>query len=284
MSAQRNGASIDDMLQRVLADAVPKYDLARLQSTFDTSVKSLAYDHRIAKPIPRRRVMYLVRAVSLCTAIGAIVAVFSNGSATAPAWAEIATAVHAKRWIHCRSSHDANDRPQMEFWFIPRDEITAMRVGTSMELQFASFSDGRAGESRSYRAGEGIIRVRPYRRAEGEMGQFGALLAAFGKKDQTIKLDANEGVRLKKQEQRVVEEDGSQWIVYALTFEEQHGVKEQYVAEFRVDPETHLPRYWSRRSLDGSKKVEFEIDFPEAGPANIHDLDVPQDAKKKGQE
>lgn len=116
------------------------------------------------------------------------------------------------------------------------------------------------------------------------MGQFGALLAAFGKKDQTIKLDANEGVRLKKQEQRVVEEDGSQWIVYALTFEEQHGVKEQYVAEFRVDPETHLPRYWSRRSLDGSKKVEFEIDFPEAGPANIHDLDVPQDAKKKGQE
>src|SRR5262249_47463011 len=48
---------------------------------------------------------------------------------------------------------------------------------------------------------------------------------------------------------------------------------------FRVDPETKLPRSMRVAGNEPKETVEFALDYPERGPADIYALGVPQKAK-----
>jgi hypothetical protein len=204
-----------------------------------------------------------------------------NGASAQDAWGQVVKTVQAKPWVHCIGIKGDTDpkKAQIEFWFCFEKGITAMKASRASKLEFATFMDGIQKASYHYRASEGVLIQRAYRAAEAELGQFNVVFAEFARGDKKVELAEVDGVRLVGQEYRKLVDDGKNWIVYELTFEEQYGAKERYVAEFRVEPETLLPRHWSRRSPDGKKEIRFSIDYPESGPADVYALGVPATAK-----
>ena len=87
-------------------------------------------------------------------------------------------------------------------------------------------------------------------------------------------------LRIVKQRQRTVTEQGRRWILYEL--ELQHGDPDKsnpndtVSVVIRVNPETMLPDSWT--ITHGKEKTEFTFGYPADGPADIYALGVPRNA------
>ena len=105
------------------------------------------------------------------------------------------------------------------------------------------------------------------------------------------------GLRIVKQRQRTVTEQGRRWILYELELERQGGGPKPPIEippismVIRVNPEKMLPDSWtitqgkfkvtqpdSKTITREAVKVELAFDYPAEGPADIYALGVPRDA------
>ena len=105
------------------------------------------------------------------------------------------------------------------------------------------------------------------------------------------------GIRIVKQRQQTVTEQGRRWILYELELEPQGGGPKPPVEippismVIRVNPEKMLPDSWtitqgkfevtqpdSKTVTREAVKVEIAFDYPAEGPADIYALGAPRDA------
>jgi hypothetical protein len=277
MIDRQNGTDIvDEAVRDLMADAIPPQVEQRLQAKLK-AMHARPDGGPVSPgdwPSTHGWAVRMGLPAAFAAALLLALLLWMSGSA-APSWAAAARAAKAKPWIYCVGKHPAGG--PIELWFSVDRGLYAMKFGDGPA--FASFADRAANVRYSYRTGpDAAIRKMPFQAPEGELAHLDLLLNAFDRGDAKVDLPANE-VRLVKQEHREVNEGGGRSLVYEFTLEEQRGQKEQYICQFRVDPATRLPTHWSRRSIDGDKAIEFRIDYPEVGPADIYALGAPRAAR-----
>jgi hypothetical protein len=205
------------------------------------------------------------------------------------AWSQVAEAVRAMPWIHMKV---AGRGQSAETWISFSRNVAAMRAA-----HLVSYDDLRSGIRYQY----DLPQKKLYRLSvnDGAAEEIASVVGLF----QTIfRGDAiREGdlfrLRIVKQRQQTVTEQGRRWILYELELEPQGGGPKPPVEippismVIRVNPEKMLPDSWtitqgkfevtqpdSKTVTREAVKVELAFDYPAEGPADIYALGVPRDA------
>jgi hypothetical protein len=221
-----------------------------------------------------------------CTA-AAVILVASVALKPRISFAQVASAVLEQPWIHARSVRsDGKDRRTDESWFSPSKNVLAWRNPESID-----YRDYRLQTYYSYDPAEGVL----YRGPTAEQAPLGhpewmvtamRLLMQQDKPParplEQMRFLGTERDKMKVVDQKMerVTDRGRAWLEYRLTVA--HGDSPQPLRlTFRVDGVSKLPKIFRMESEFGGKPVsaETEFDYPEKGPADIHELGVPENTK-----
>ena len=233
-----------------------------------------------------RRVSFAGGGVAAAVLIALVFALRPSGIA----WSQVAEAVRAMPWVHMKAV--AGEGQSRESWISFSRNLCAMRDGYL--VQYADLGSGIRYEydlpqKKLYRLSVHDGAAEDFKSAEG-------LFQAIFRGD-AVREGGFAGLRIVKQRQQRVTEQGRRWIVYALELERLGGGLEPpreiptISMVIRVNPETMLPD--SATITQGKFKVpqpdakavtrdavkhEVVFDYPAEGPADIYALGVPRDA------
>ena len=206
------------------------------------------------------------------------------------AWSQVTEAVRAMPWIHMKAV-DGEGRSQ-ETWISFSQNVAAMRAA-----QMVSYDDLRSGIRYQYDLPQQkLYRLSVNDGAAEEIASVVGLFQAIFRGDAIREGDLFR-LRIVKQRQQTVTEQGRRWILYELELEKQGGGPKPPVEippismVIRVNPEKMLPSSWtitqgkfevtqpdSKTVTREAVKVEIAFDYPAEGPADIYALGVPRDA------
>jgi hypothetical protein len=212
------------------------------------------------------------------------------------AWAQVAEAVRAMPWIHVKNHMQAvgGESYSQEAWASFSRNISAARDNNL--VQYNDLRSGIRYEYDSQKKKLYRLSVSDHEAQEIQSGE--KLFQAIFRGNAIREGDFFPGVRIVKQRQRTVTEQGRRWIQYELELAERQGDGPQPPIEIpaisvviRVNPEKMLPDLMtvthgkfkvtppgSRPVTRGEMKAEAAFDYPAEGPADIYALGVPRDA------
>ena len=206
------------------------------------------------------------------------------------AWSQVAEAVRAMPWIHMKAV--AGEGQSQESWISFSRNVGATRDDNL--VQYVDFGTGIRYEydlpqKKLYRLSVHDRDAEEFKSVE---GQFQAIF-----RGDAVREGGFSGLRIVKQRQQTVTEQGRRWIVYELELERQDGGLEPpreiptISIVIRVNPEKMLPdsatitqgkfnvpQPDSKTVTREAVKVEVAFDYPAEGPADIYALGVPRDA------
>jgi len=206
------------------------------------------------------------------------------------AWSQVAEAVRAMPWIHMKVV--AGRGQSAETWISFSRNVAAMRAA-----QMVSYDDLRSGIRYQYDLPQKkLYRLSVNDGAAEEIASVIGLFQAIFRGDAIREGDLFR-LRIVKQRQQTVTEQGRRWILYELELEPQGGGPKPPVEippismVIRVNPEKMLPDSWtitqgkfevtqpdSKTVTREAVKVEMAFDYPAEGPADIYALGAPRDA------
>jgi hypothetical protein len=237
--------------------------------------------------LPRRLAGWATAA--LATAILLVAMLFlpqAWHSAESFAWADVVKAVAKKPWLHVTFTCPENGpKPgnKGEIWFsADRVCAEAFKSGPIAWLDFRQNTMDTYDPDKN-----SIVRTgsSDSKSGQSELAVFRALLSADAA--QIIRAGQQGQQTLVHQQQRVVTEDGKQWIEhrlrYALPDDEKEKIEREMV--LCVNRDTRLPfrvDEITRYRISSPPKVDvfqWNIDYPDAGPADMYALGVPRTAK-----
>ena len=258
-----NNTGLDTWVNEALCEPMPEEVEHQLRQRIEIVRGQLAARKR---ELLTRRHFGWVAVAAGASAVAIAVPLMYPG--TPAAWAEVVAATREHPWMHFSGIHFNGTR--FQFWVSLRHGIHAMKAG---DVEFAHFQSKATKTRHWYRKSEGMIHQEAYRRPPGELGHLETLLdqMATGAKIEVAGPD-----EIVAQARRESVQDGIEVWEYEFTLKAfDQGHANTYVVVFEVDPKTHLPRRWSRKSVDGNRTLTFDIDYPAEGPKDIFALGVP---------
>jgi hypothetical protein len=233
----------------------------------------------------RRHVRKLVGAGLAATLL---LAALISSLGSRDAWAQVASAVHAKPWIRgtARGPDGALQGPngeKAELWLSPGKKVAAFVVSKSGEPIVARHADLNLQEGHSYEAKDKtVFRVTLGDEDTQEITHFEWMLLALSNGGKLVK-EPESRVKVLAQSHREIEEGNRKWIEFDFQFRDPRRMPPEYRTTFRVDPETRLPatmtEHYTFQDQSGAKEMDGRIlvfDYPENGPADIYALGVPK--------
>ena len=177
---------------------------------------------------------------------------------------QMTEAVREKPWIRMKDK-----RHESEVWFSFSQDIAAQR-----SKWLVRYDDYQKGLRHEYDPREKKLLCLPL--SMHDAGSFQSLVAVF---QAIFRGDATVGEQLAedsivRQRMQTVEDRGRSWIQYELELQRGNQT-DSVMAVIQVDPATMLPVTMTINAP--SEKVEFAIDYPEEGPADIYALGVRRD-------
>jgi hypothetical protein len=206
------------------------------------------------------------------------------------AWAQVTEAVRAMPWIHMKAV--AGEGQSRESWISFSRDICAMR-----DENLVQYADLRSGIRYEYDLPQKkLYRLSVNNGAAEEIESVEGLFQAIFRGDAIREGDLFR-LRIVKQRQRTVNEQGRRWILYELELERPCGGPKPpieiptFSVVIRVNPEKMLPdsatitqgkfevtQPDSKTVTREAVKVEIAFNYPAEGPADIYALGVPRDA------
>ncbi|MGO8751216.1 MAG: hypothetical protein ACLQNE_35160 [Thermoguttaceae bacterium] len=200
------------------------------------------------------------------------------------AWAKTVRAVAEKPWLH--SMITMPDGKKGESWFSPRHDVMATRSD-----EYTCWADLEQKTREYYEPKSNtVVRIPDDERGDG-FGLFAMVFRAFLSTETGRTIGAGR-FKLIHRRQDVVVEGGNRWIEQRFELDDQDNPYQSELGAGEwivyVAPDTHLPFRLDQiilkkegKGLGPSKRwvVRYDIDYPEAGPANIYALGVPKTAR-----
>ncbi|HEX4589039.1 MAG TPA: hypothetical protein VH120_03860, partial [Gemmataceae bacterium] len=214
---------------------------------------------------PRRR-----RLVLVVTGVAAVAATFIWSLRPATGWARVADSIRSQPWVHGTAKRP--DGSKQEFWFSAGRGLSANRSANEV-----LYDDDGLGIRHIYETREKVLyRVsQPSEFAKQEFDAFRDVFEQFHNKDDQLRSPLA-GADVVRHERRRLSVDGRTWAEFDLTLRHLPSNELAHVI-FRVPPETLLPQ--SMRLTSAGQDLNFALEYPRAGPADIYALGVPRDAK-----
>jgi len=203
-----------------------------------------------------------------------------------PSFAQVASAVLKRPWVHVRITEGGRDVG--ESWSSPTRGVSAWRQGGTLQ-----YDDLRTRVYHSYDPDDDAVYRGPIVWNSGESFDTLASTAdalkvllqggpADGKTLASVGLFGPEGAAMKVTEQGVekVIDDGKPLLEYRLTVQ-RDGEPDPLRLLFRVDEAANLPTLCRMEGVRDGKPVTSDrlFDFPEKGPADVYDLGAPRTAR-----
>ncbi|MFO0902358.1 MAG: hypothetical protein U0939_05115 [Pirellulales bacterium] len=182
------------------------------------------------------------------------------------AWADVAKAVRAQKWIHCVTK--GFDGSITEVWESPSTEISVWKSSSEIRL----VDKGTSLMQVFHRKQNKIVRLELGDQEPVDSMQL-FINVLLGDAEQLRHL--NVIVR----QQRSITDHGQTWDEIRLTAQPIGGSPMTWIA--KIDPQTHLPHSVRIELQDapeaGHKQRELEFDYPSDGPTTLAALGVPVD-------
>jgi hypothetical protein len=270
-------AAVEQLKQRPVPEAA-------MQRALDRAARCGSPNRWSDRRLRLKAVLGFAAAAAVCIALGLLLLRPSN------LWADVVKAVQAKPWIHMKAIDGQGQ--SRETWISFSRNVAAMRTG-----EMVSYDDFRSGIRYEYDLPQKkLYRLSAHSGAAEEFKSAEGLFQAIFRGDAIREGDLFR-LRIVKQRQRTVTEQGRRWILYELELEPRDGGPKPPIEiptismVFRVNPEKMLPDSWTitqgkfKVTLPNSKsvtreevKVEMAFDYPAEGPADIYALGAPRDA------
>lgn len=290
-SRERNS---DDVIIRELLLRADRQELQPPREVLDR-VRARLHEHTVRSPSAapaRARAPWIKRAWFAGAGVAAVglIALLFCLSPSSIAWSQVAEAVRAMPWTHMKAV--SGEGQSRETWISFSRNAAALR-----DVQMVRYDDLRSGIRYQYDLPqEKLYRLSVNNGAAEEIASVVGLFQAIFRGDALREGDLFR-LRIVRQRQQTVTEQGRRWILYELELEPQDGGPKPPVEippismVIRVNPEKMLPDSWTitqgkfQVTLPNSEtvtreavKVEFACDYPAEGPADIYALGVPRDA------
>ena len=278
---------VDNQIRKRVCDSVPLPVERRLRSQLAD------FRSRLSTPEPdvARRARGWARPAAwwglgaTCAVVVVLVAVAGLVLRAQTSFAQVTTAVLRQPWVHLRAVHA--DESVGEGWFSPIKDIAASRW-----RGIAKYEDFRLQVYYSYDPAEQVLYRGPIVEMTSPASQFESMFEALKVLLQGDRLPekplahldflGSERDKIKVLDQRMekVTEKDHTWLDYRITFKSSESTEPVRML-FRVDASTKLPQMCRAEGHQDGKPATLEIqfDYPEKGPADIYDLDVPKTAK-----
>jgi hypothetical protein len=180
-------------------------------------------------------------------------------------------AIGGKTWIHIVAA-GAGNQPH-EIWLsFPRDVAASRNNGHHIR-----YDDLRTGVSYQYLPHDNkLFRCSVEAMAAESFRSIAGVFQAIFRGDVSLGERFFE-YEIVRQRQRTVDDRGQSWIEYELDFEFPN---QTAAAVIRVDPKAMLPSSltFTVTSPNEEMRIEFAVDYPDDGPADIYAIGVPRDA------
>ena len=293
-TSNTNEPSRDDAVTRELLLLADRQEIQPPRDVLDR-VRARLHENIVRSPLAapaRATAPWTKRAYFAGAGVAAVVliALLFSLRPSGIAWSQVAAAVRAMPWIHMKAV--AGEGQSQESWISFSRNICAMRNDNL--VQYADFGPGIQYEydlpqKKIYRLSVHEGDAEDFKSAE---GQFQAIFRGAA-----IREGDFFRLRIVRQRQQTVTEQGRRWILYELELEPQAGGLEPPIEiptismVIRVNPEKMLPdsatitlgnfkvpQPDSKAVTREAVKVEVAFDYPAEGPADIYALGVPRDA------
>jgi hypothetical protein len=272
-------STIDDRLDRTIAGilAQPVPDFPNPAISFPQRRRPVVPATRFPAGGVSRRRWLAVGSASLATA-GLLSAMFFAWPQDS--WAQVVKAVRNKPWVRLRMSMPENDRVEkqrgIDIWFSPARQIIAGRIpGSTLLIELEQQRKHRYDE-----ATQTIYISDSDTYDEDEFASLNAVLQSF-QSQQELQQPKGAKAKLLSQTRQEGREGERAWTDYIFTYEDPRRTPAQYRRIFHVPTGATLPTSMAEEwTYDGKTNSRvMEMDYPEFGPLNLADLDVPKDAK-----
>lgn len=279
--------TVDEEIRRRVIDSVPSVVEKRLRGQLAEFRSRLSLPEATsARPAGSwRSPAAWWKASAMCAAVLVLILVGEFVLTPRSGFAEVQAALLKRPWVHLRSV--GPDQAVGEAWFSTQTDISATRMPGSFK-----FEDHRLHVYYSYDAAEQVLYRGPVASNTSEASQMGSLVEGLGVLLQGAKLPDKPfsqlgffGTHLNDQqvvEQRVdkVKEGDREWLDYRITVKYPKQ-PDPVRMTFRVDAMTKLPKLSRIEGVRNGQPMvrEIQFDYPEKGPADIHELGVPKTAK-----
>jgi hypothetical protein len=268
----------DEQLRALASDPPPEV-ARRLRARFD----DFRMQHNAERPrLARRRLGFGFA----CAAAAAVMAAIGLALQARPGFAQVASAVLKRPWVHVRISEGGRD--VCESWYSPTRGISAWRQGGTLQ-----YDDLRTRVYHSYDPDDDAVYRGPIVWNPGK--SFDALAStadalkmllqggpADGKTLAGVGFFGLGGAAMKVTEQgaQKVVDGGKPLLEYRLTVQ-RDGEPAPLRLLFRVDEAAKLPTLCRIEGVRDGKPFasDQQFDFPEKGPADVYDLGAPRTAK-----
>lgn len=231
--------------------------------------------------IPTHRVRLRLFARYLVAAGIAAAVLFALWLRTPSTWAQMQDALNSRPWIHLRAKLD--DGSTHDNWISLTQQKAAFRVGPT-----ARYIDVLRDLQFDYDESRGTVIRAPRRPIQSPDSMFVLFQQLLQGKSPSI--DEIQHSKVLATRSRRVIENAKEWLEVELTLQSNLGdptLKSLSRLEFRVDPESNLPRTMTLTVLDAGlnapddvqREFRYEIDYPAEGPADIYALGIPREAK-----
>jgi len=264
IKVENNG--LEDLVRTGLCEPMPSDVESQLRHHIETARGQLAVKKR---HVLTRRRFGLAVAAGGCAAAVAIPLLMTPP--TPAAWAQVVSTTSEFPWIHFSGTHFKNET-RMQFWVSFEHGILAMQAG---DTEFAVFQNKETKTMHSYRDSEDVVHQEAYRRIPGALGHLETLMNRMSTGARTLEIAGSDEIIA--QSRRQIRQNGKDIWKYEFTlnaFDE--GRAEANVVVFLVDAKTGLPSKWILKSIDGSRELRFDVDYPSEGPMDIYALGVPR--------
>ena len=278
---------IRQTLRQVMPDDLPPTVAERMQNQLATFRRKLDAEPATPRFSPIRRLLQkrLIRwATAAITTAALVVAILLVPQAWRPvesaAWAQVVEAVAKKPWLHAMCTAKGGPKPgtKCEMWFSANRAVEAFKFGEIGWIDFGQKTIDIYHPDRN-----AVIRMAGV--DWGSVEAHEAIFRAFLSADVGRTIGAGR-LKLVHQQERVVTGGNKRWIEHRFQRQPVDGtaaVESETVVY--VDPDTQLPfRFDQISRTKGSEppKVDVlrsDVDYPDAGPADIYTLGVPKTAK-----
>jgi hypothetical protein len=261
----------DDMIRRYIAEAGdPRVDP---RPEHVAMVRSRLLERLGPPPSARRWPARLLVGSGLAAAAAAVFAIAAFSRPTI-AWAQVAEALHGRPWVHGKMV-GPDGGVIVEQWLSANRELASHRAAPE-----TTFHDYKKKIFTKYVAAENVVYrlPEPPEGAPEDVNFLRQVLDLLNDPKGPTKFPFP-GMELIGQTRREIEENGKKWHEIELTLQVAGGSRGGPIAaRIRIDPATKLPSSLAMEAEDG-KWYTASIDYPDRGPADIHDLGAPRTAK-----
>ena len=235
---------------------------AALQQTRELGISSSQHGHRGG-----RRLF-----VGVMAAGALLIAMFVWREFQTDAWADVVEAVQSKPWIHGITK--AKNGQLHEFWFSSEREVSASRRGETVQFDDHRLAVRHRFESKEKR----LYRVPQTSNSAESFRSISAMFFGIFRGDDALTSGPPILDIVDQSKHRVIE-NGREWIDYELTLRPYSNLPDDVVRVrmvIRVDAATRLPSRMSMAAVDNERSgtIEFQLDYPKAGPNDVYDLGV----------